>query len=99
MSISEIEEEARRIVEEAKVKAEEILSSAKSEAEGLRSRPLVNLVTPEERRRLEEEFEARLRDLRSSAEERRARIVKAFTERRDSLVKEIVEIVTGLREI
>lgn len=99
MSISEIEEEARRIVEDAKVKAEEILNKAKKEAEELRSRPLVNLVTPEEKKKLMDEFEARLKDLRSSAEEQRNRIAKAFAERKDSLVKEVVGLVTGLREI
>lgn len=99
MSISEIEEEARKIIEEAKKKAEEILSKAMKEVMELKSMPLVGLLSPEEKERIVKEYESRIKDIESRAEERRQTILKSFTEKKEDLIKEIVEIVTGLREL
>lgn len=99
MSISEIEEEARKIVEEAGKRAEEILSRARKEAAELKSKPLANLLGPEERERIIKEFELRIKEIESRAEERRQSILKSFAEKKEDLVKEIVDVVMGLREL
>ncbi|MEO3993296.1 MAG: hypothetical protein QN229_03165 [Desulfurococcaceae archaeon TW002] len=99
MSISEIEEEARKIVEEAGKKAEEILSRARKEAAELKSKPLVNLLKPEERERIMREFELRIKEIESRAEERKQSILKSFAEKKKDLVREIVDVVIGLREL
>lgn len=99
MSISEIEEEARKIIEEARKKAEEILSRARREAAELKSRPLVNLLSSEEREKIVKEFELRIKDVESRAEEQRQAILKSFAEKKEDLVREIVEVVMGLREL
>lgn len=99
MSISEIEEEARKIIEEARKKAEEVLSKARREAAELKSRPLVGLLSPEEKERIIKEFESRIKDIEFRAEERRQAILKSFAEKKKDLVKEIVEVVMGLREL
>jgi len=99
MSISEIEEEARKIVEEARSKAEEILSKARKEAAELKSKPLANLLSPEEKERIVREFEQRIKDVESRGEERKQAILKSFAERKEGLVREVVEVVMGLREL
>ncbi|MEM4697368.1 MAG: hypothetical protein QW501_03550, partial [Zestosphaera sp.] len=93
MSISEIEEEARKIVEEAGKKAEEILSKARREAAELKSRSLVGLLGPEEKEKIVREFELRIKDIELRAEERRQAILKSFAEKKKDLVKEIVDLV------
>ncbi len=94
-SLSDIEREAREIVERAKKEAEEILRKAKEEAELLRSAEIDAPLSEEEIKEIEEEFRVKLEKAQEDFERRKRVIEERYSRYKGEIVFKAVELVAG----
>ncbi len=94
MSLTEIEEEARRIIEEAEGEAKRILDEARARAEELRKAGIKSPLKDEEIRKIESEFRERIDALKREYEDRRKEIRERYEVLKDEIIKELVRLVT-----
>lgn len=96
MSLIDVEIEARRIIEEAEREAKEIIEEARRRAEAFRNAPIENPLSEEEVRRIREEYERKLREFEEKKREELAVMRSRFEQYRESLVAELVRMVSGV---
>lgn len=96
MSLTAIEEEARSIIKEAEKRAEEILSGAKKDAEELLRRRVSVELPVELIRKLEEEFQSRISELRKLHDIRIKSIKENYLRFKEEIVNEYLRLVLGL---
>ncbi len=96
MSLSDIEEEARKIIEEAKRKADEIVKHAEEEAKNLLERDIGSPVPEEEIKRIRSEYEKLLNELISSYNKKKEIIKSNSAKKLKLIAKEISQIVSGV---
>ena len=96
LSLSDIEEEARRIIEEARRKANEIIKQAKEEAKNLLKRDIGNPVPEEEIKKIKSEYEKLLNELTSSYSKKKEIIKSNSAKKLKLIAKEISQIVSGV---
>jgi len=94
-SLSDIEKEAKEIVERAKKEAEEILRKAKEEAESLRNAEINASLSEEEIKQIEEEFRMKIEKAQRNFEEKRRVIEEKYSQYRGEIVSKIVKLIAG----
>ncbi|GEM_PF-1891027 len=94
-SLSDIEKEAREIVERAKKEADEILRKAREEAESLRSAEIDAPLSEDEIREIEGEFRVKLKKAQEDFERRRRVMEERYSRYKNEIVSRIVELVAG----
>ncbi len=94
-SLSDIEKEAREIVERARREADEILRKAREEAESLRSAEIDAPLSEDEIREVEEEFRVKLEKAREDFERRKRVMEERYSRYKNEVVSRIVELVAG----
>ena len=94
-SLSDIEREAKEIVERAKKEAEEILRKAKEEAESLRSAEINASLSEDEIKEIEEEFRVKLEKVQEDFERRKRVIKERYSRYKGEIVSKVVELVAG----
>ncbi len=95
VSIREIEAEAQKIIKEAEDEAKKILDEARKEASKWRNAPIENPVSEEEIAEIRKEFEKLMRDAEEEYRRKKENILKAFNQKKEDLVNELVKLVTG----
>jgi len=96
MSLIDVEIEAKKIIEEAERKAKEIIEEARRKAEAFRNAPIENPLSEEEIRKIREEYERKLRELEEKKKEELAVMRSRFEQYNESLVAELVKMVSGV---
>lgn len=96
MSLKALEDEARKIVRDAELKAEEIIAKARKEAEEILKKDVAVELPKEVISNLESEYVARLSEARKNYEARIKIMKERYIKIRDELVKEYVKLVLGL---
>ena len=94
-SLSDIEKEAKEIVERAKKEAEEILRRAKEEAESLRSAEISAPLSDDEIKQIEEEFRMKLEKAQEDFENKKQSIEEKYGQYKEKIVSEIVKLIAG----
>ena len=96
MSIEEIEEEADEIIRKAEEEADEIIRRAEEEAEKWRNMKIQNPLSEEEIERIKKEFSELTAKAEEKHRERLNRIMDLFKKKKEALVSELVNLVTGV---
>ncbi len=94
-SLSDIEREAKEIVERARREAEEILRKAKEKAESLRSAEIDAPLSEDEIKEIEEEFRVKLEKAQEDFERRKRVIEERYNQYKGEIVSKVVELVAG----
>jgi len=96
MSLSEIEEEARRIIEKAEEEARRIIEEARAEAQMWRKKEIKNPLTDEEVSEVVNEFKRRYEALVRDYELKERGMKERYARVKDDIVNEVVRIVAGV---
>ncbi len=96
MSIEEIEEEAEEIIRKAEEEADEIIRKAEEEAGKWRSMKVENPLSEEEIEQVKKEFAELIAKAQEKHKKQLERITSLFKERKEGLVKELVDLVSGV---
>ncbi len=94
-SLSDIEREAREIIERAKREAEEILRKAREEAESWKSAEISAPLTEEEIKEIEEEFRVKLKKAQENFEKNKQALKERYSQYKGEIISKVVELVAG----
>jgi len=96
LSLSDLEAEARKIIEEAERKAKEVIEKAMKEARVWRTKKIEKPLNEDEVREVIDEFKDKIQKAVRDYEQRKKLIEKNYGSKKREIVEEVVRAVTGV---
>jgi len=96
LSLSDLEAEARKVIEEAEKRAKEVIEEAMKEARVWRTKKIEKPLNEDEIREVIDEFKDKIQKAVKDCEQRKKLIEKNYGSKKREIVEEIVRAVAGV---
>ncbi|RLG76712.1 MAG: hypothetical protein DRO14_03475 [Thermoprotei archaeon] len=96
MSLSDLEAEARKIIEEAEKKAKEIIEEAIREAKEWKEKKIDSPLSEDEINKVINEFREKIQKAIKVHQRKKKIIEENYSKKKDEIIKEVIKAVTGV---